>query len=400
MTNIDDYAILGSIKIFTGNLTKFMESQGPLNSAENSGILDTIMESEQAHALADFNPDHLVTELFHELRERDREILNMRYGLSGKSEHTLDAVGKKLGLTRERVRQIEKEALASLKKQQLSNRNKGVMDIVKKAVEDHGGIMAEYALVDHLLVSEKAGSQINSLVFLLEIFEELTHLPESEHYHQAWHVNSFKFHKLDKFHDEIKVILEKKGSPVTFENLHKDFKSTNVFNENIDFYTDKTVENFLKIIKKVKSNPFGEYGLSHWRVISPKDVGDKSYLVLKHYGKPEHYSKITERINKHKFDSRTAYKETVHNELIMDPRFVLVGRGIYALKEWGYKKGVVSDVIKEVLEEAKDPMDRSQIVEEVMKRRMVKRNTILVGLANKKHFAKVGKNKYDLVKKV
>jgi DNA-directed RNA polymerase delta subunit len=117
---------------------------------------------------------------------------------------------------------------------------------------------------------------------------------------------------------------------------------------------------------------------------------------MKHHKKPEHYSQITEMINKAKFDERTAYKETVHNELIKDPRFILIGRGIYALSEWGFKPGVVADVIAEILKEQGQPMAKDKIIEEVLKRRQVKKNTILVGLSNKKVFKKVGKNAYAL----
>jgi len=117
---------------------------------------------------------------------------------------------------------------------------------------------------------------------------------------------------------------------------------------------------------------------------------------MKNHGKPEHYSAITEMINKAHFDDRTAYKETVHNELIKDSRFILIGRGIYALSEWGFKPGVVSDVIVEVLQASGQPMSRDKIIEEVLKRRVVKKNTILVGLSNKKLFKKVGKNLYAL----
>jgi DNA-directed RNA polymerase delta subunit len=128
-----------------------------------------------------------------------------------------------------------------------------------------------------------------------------------------------------------------------------------------------------------------------------KEVGDKAYLVLKQHNKPEHYSEITNLINKAKFDARVAYKETVHNELIKDKRFILVGRGIYALSEWGFKPGVVADVIKEILVEAQKPLPKDKIIEEVLKKRHVKKNTILVGLSNKQYFKKVDKNLYTLV---
>ena len=48
------------------------------------------------------------------LTERDRHVLELRYGLRGEEPHTLEHVGRRLGLTRERVRQIEVESLARL----------------------------------------------------------------------------------------------------------------------------------------------------------------------------------------------------------------------------------------------------------------------------------------------
>src|SRR6185369_7386263 len=174
------------------------------------------------------------------------------------------------------------------------------------------------------------------------------------------------------------------------------FKGTEFYKAHQADLPDQVILNFLDLANEVEKNVFDQWGLSTWKEITPKDVGDKAYLVMKNHGKPEHYSAITEMINKAEFDGRTAYKETVHNELIKDKRFILIGRGIYALSEWGYKPGVVSDVITEVLKESGHPMTKEKIIEEVLKRRMVKKNTILVGLSNKKLFQKVGKNQYDI----
>jgi RNA polymerase primary sigma factor len=48
------------------------------------------------------------------LPERDRRVLELRYGLRGEEPHTLEHIGRRLGITRERVRQIEIESLARL----------------------------------------------------------------------------------------------------------------------------------------------------------------------------------------------------------------------------------------------------------------------------------------------
>jgi RNA polymerase nonessential primary-like sigma factor len=55
------------------------------------------------------------------LPERQREILARRFGLLGYEASTLEEVGKEVSLTRERVRQIQLDALARLKRLALRN---------------------------------------------------------------------------------------------------------------------------------------------------------------------------------------------------------------------------------------------------------------------------------------
>lgn len=361
-----------------------------------AGILDAVIESEQAHALADFTPYQLVMDSLNQLRERERQILSLRYGLTDNNEYTLEAIGKKLNLTRERVRQVEKESIRTIKKGELMNVLNQSMDIVRKTISDHGGIFEQSALVDHLLISNKTPRHVNSLVFLLDLSDHFSRLDENHHYHTAWYLVDFNVDRLHSFREQLINLLTQINAPVELEQLKSHFRNSEHFQRHSQYYTDKVIENLLRVSKAVKANPFGEYGMRDWRVIEPKDVGDKAYLVLKHTKQPLHYTKITELINQHAFDDRTAYKETVHNELIMDERFVLVGRGIYALSEWGYKKGLVADIIKEILSSSIEPVDRNKLVEEVLKQRVVRRNTVLVGLANKQLFRKVGKNKYTL----
>jgi RNA polymerase sigma factor (sigma-70 family) len=49
------------------------------------------------------------------LSENERTVISRRFGLDGKDNMTLDSIGKELGITRERVRQIENAALAKLR---------------------------------------------------------------------------------------------------------------------------------------------------------------------------------------------------------------------------------------------------------------------------------------------
>jgi hypothetical protein len=148
--------------------------------------------------------------------------------------------------------------------------------------------------------------------------------------------------------------------------------------------------------KKVLRTPFGEWGLADWPETSPRGVGDKAYAVLRRHGRPEHFTAITELINQASFDHNRANAQTVHNELIKDRRFVLVGRGLYGLTEWGYIPGTVADVIESLMTEAGYPLTRDEVIEKVMEQRQVKKNTILLGLQNQDRFVRTEEDRYTL----
>ena len=111
---------------------------------------------------------------------------------------------------------------------------------------------------------------------------------------------------------------------------------------------------------------------------------------------PKHFTEIAKLINQSGFSGKKANIQTVHNELIKDKRFVLIGRGIYALKEWGYDKGTVADVISKVLKKAGEPLHRDEIVKRVLKSRQVKETTILLNLQGKPQFKRTAKATYTL----
>lgn len=359
------------------------------------GILDTIISNKQTEAMQQFRATDIVKDILESLKERDKKILSFRYGLLGNEIKTLAAIGQDQSLTRERVRQIEKDVIKTLRK----NSNKinsfaSTKEFILNLVAQHGRIIAEENLLLQLNVRDE--EEKNSIIFLLHLIEELDNFIH-DNYKKNWVLVLFNQDLLHNFVSHSKSIIEKKEKPLPAEEFLEHFRQTEFYQTNQNELSDKTILNFLELTVDIEKNVFGEYGLSSWKEIKPKDVGDKAYLVMKYHKKPEHYSVITEMINKAKFDNKTAYKETVHNELIKDSRFVLIGRGIYALSEWGFKPGVVSDVILGILKTAVNPLSKEKIIEEVLKVRQVKKNTILVSLSNKNLFKKVGKNQYALV---
>lgn len=359
------------------------------------GILDTIISTKQHESMQQFRPSEIVNEILANLKERDKQVLMKRYGLNGNQIKTLAAIGNEQNLTRERVRQIEKDLIKNLKKHGLQKQEFVVTkELLLSVVHEQGKIIAEDTLLQHLGV--KSEEDRNAIIFLMHLIEEVENFLHAS-YKQVWATIMFNRNLLHEFNETSKKILETAGAPLDSAQFIEAFKKTEFYAHNQAELSDKVILNFLDLAHEVEKNVFDQWGLNAWKEITPKDVGDKAYLVMKNHAKPEHYSVITEMINKAKFDNRTAYKETVHNELIKDSRFILIGRGIYALSEWGYKPGVVADVIVEVLKDAKGPLTRDKIIEEVLKRRVVKKNTILVGLSNKKLFKKIGKNLYALV---
>ena len=157
--------------------------------------------------------------------------------------------------------------------------------------------------------------------------------------------------------------------------------------------------NLLAVAKDIKQNVFGHWGLATWSDIKPRGTREKAYLVLKTNGQPLHFREIAKLIDEHGLHhkKRSSHPQTVHNELIKDKRFVLVGRGIYALSEWGYQKGTVKEVIEDILKKAKEPLTREEILQGVLKVRQVKKSTIVINLNT--FFDRVTKNTYSLKKK-
>ena len=109
-----------------------------------------------------------------------------------------------------------------------------------------------------------------------------------------------------------------------------------------------------------------------------------------------HFVDIANKITEYLGDSVKV--NTIHNELIRNQEFILIGRGIYALKEWGFKPGTVLDVIVGVLEKKGEAMSVEDITNKVLKTRNVKRTTIYMNLQNKKVIERVGRNFYQLKK--
>lgn len=338
-----------------------------------------------------FKPKQSVKKLILALHERSRDIITKRYGLGKNSEQmTLDAIGKTYGITRERVRQIENHAIAVIRKSKNYAEEKPVFEEIERLIHTLGGIVVERDLLDH--VSKDASTQ-NQMNFLLVVGHPFSKMKEDEDFKHRWFIDK---ELREKIEGSLKKLYEslKDDELVSEQDMIKKFLGY-VENVSEQYRSEEIAKRWLALSKKVSKNPLGEWGRTKSPNISTKGMRDYAYLVIRKHGSPIHFREVAKAITT--VFKKKAHIATTHNELIKDPRFVLVGRGLYALSEWGYMSGVVKDVIRKLIE--KDgAMTKKDIVEKVMKERYVKENTIVINLQNKKYFKKNKDGKYEIAK--
>ncbi len=337
-----------------------------------------------------FKPKVIVKKLLSSLPDRAREVLIFRYGL-GKDEKrlTLDAIGKKYGITRERVRQIENYGIANVRKSEEYKQEKSVFMEIEELLHSLGGIVVEDDFLGHI---SKDVSLQNHMYFLLVVGEPFKKLKEDDDFRRRLHVNEDLAKKVEE-------ALRKLYSNLNNQDLLPESEMVNKFLQHLEDVSEKyknqeVVRRWLALSKAIGKNALGDWGKSQSANIKTKGVRDYAFLVIRKHGSPIHFRDVAKQITT--MFSKKAHVATTHNELIKDKRFVLVGRGLYALAEWGYVPGVVRDVIKTVLTK-NGPMTKEEIIDKVLKERYVKENTILVNLQNPKYFKRDKDGKYTPV---
>lgn len=336
-----------------------------------------------------FKPKQVVKKLLSSLPARAQDIIIGRFGLRENGEEmTLESIGKKYGITRERVRQIENYAINHIRKSENYKKEQNSFDELKNIIKSMGSIISEEDLLEHLTKDTNTKKFIH---FMLVIGDQFNKIKEDEEFKHRWHIDS-------ELSDKIHIALRKLYEKLKDDEIIPESEMISSFLEHIkdiseDYKKDEILTRWLSISKNIAKNPLGEWGKSKSPNIKTKGVRDYAYLILRKHGSPIHFREVAKLISE--VFKKKAHVATTHNELIKDPRFVLVGRGLYALKEWGYSTGVVRDVIKDIIKK-EGPLTKEQILEKVMKERYVKQNTILVNLQNPKFFKKNKQGQYTL----
>ncbi|MBI2057646.1 MAG: hypothetical protein HYT63_01530 [Candidatus Yanofskybacteria bacterium] len=343
----------------------------------------------------DKNIKKVVAVLVKSLSERNRDIVLRRFGLKTGSRETLESIGQGYGITRERVRQIEDYALKNLRTEAMGSTAsliKPYFDFALNLISDHGGFLSEKDLYRKFSEQEKDNVVNLSLAFLLALNSSFARNYESDDFNTFWSLDDSSLDSAVKLIGSVESALKEKNTLLTKEELYSLYKSK-AKNKPVSLEAFLTA---MAVSKNIDRNIFGQYGLVSWSEVKPRGVRDRAYLVLKRESKPKHFREITSLINTAQFAVKKANVQTVHNELIKDSRFVLVGRGIYGLSEWGYKSGTVKDVLVDILRESKKSLDKNTLVAKVLSSRYVKENTVILNLQDSKIFAKKQDGTYSL----
>ena len=341
-------------------------------------LLEKMIKKERTEELTRLDAVRIVNDLFSKLLDRERDILSRRFGLLSGRRETLEKIGQEHQLTRERVRQIESASIKKIKKlDDLEGQISILKQTVYKLLKDHGGLVRREYLLDMLTVMSleidkelkyesdnyeaKRATYHNHFDFILSrlMDKDLELIAKDDNFYDAYKIKDESVNYLEELADDLlaKVDLLKKTYTTeellellrqldaynkyqekfkeeSESNIFKVFKSK-VFPDKAEIInSNKVLYSFIQAIKNLGQNRFGDWGLSDSQEIKPKTINDKIYLVLKHEKQPLHFTEIAARINEVKFDKKTANAATVHNELILDNRYVLTGRGTYGLTEW------------------------------------------------------------------
>ena len=328
-----------------------------------------------------FKPKQVTKKITANLGDRNKDVIMSRYGLTldGKRK-TLEEIGKKYGITRERVRQIENATFNLIKKSERFVEEQGIFEELKNLIRSLGSLVSEQDLLS--LVSKDKSVQ-NHIHFFLHLGDFFKKHSDDKDFKPRWSID-------DLMAQKIQDSLKKLYSNISDDDLIPENEMIRRFLEEVkdvsdEYCNEEIIKRWLSLSKNISKNPLGEWGKKNSPNIRTRGVKDYAYLVMRKHGSPMHFKEVASAITK-TFGKKT-HSATCHNELIKDPRFILVGRGLYALSEWGYKTGTAREVIRDILKR-EGPLSKEDIIEKVMKERYFKRNTIIVNLVNQKYFKK------------
>lgn len=333
-------------------------------------------------------------EILLKLSDKENSVIKRRVGYEGTEKETLQAIGDSYWITRERVRQIEDTGIKKIGRIVKTTYLIDIQNKAKEVLDFHGGLLVKEKLINALIKELDLDSEIdwNILSLIIQSDFDIKKSKPKLGIQTYFFLPTISSKKINTIHKEVLKVLKKKKDIVDI-NILTELVRINLRNDFEDIsmpFVDSIVEIHDDLVKGEETF----VGLEKWKILNPKTLKDKSIYVLKKEKLPMHFVDIANKITE--FLGDEVKVNTVHNELIRNEEFILVGRGIYVLKEWGFKPGTVLDVMSEIMKKHGEPMTTEEITNKVLKVRNVKKSTIYMNLQNRDHIERVGRNYYKL----
>lgn len=328
------------------------------------------------------------------LSEKEKNVIERRIWLNGEKE-TLQNIGDSFqpNITRERVRQIEDSGIKKIGRVIKATELVKIQEFAKEILDTHWGLLTKEKLVNAIIKWFDLHSNINASILetIVQSDYDIIKSKPKLGTKTYFYLPQISKKSIDAIYKEALSILKKRKDVMEkaslFEMIKINLKNTTLKNIFID--------SVLEVYEDIVSGEETLIGLEKWKILNPKTLKDKAVYILRKEKIPMHFVSIANKITETMGEKVKI--NTVHNELIRNWEFVLVGRGIYALKDWGiYKPGTVLDVIIDIMKKTWEPMTTEDIIAKVLKVRKVKNTTIYMNLQNKKIIQRVWRNYYQL----
>ncbi len=384
---------------------------------EDKYLLDKIANISRNKERDEFSAAETANSLLSLIKPREAQILRLRFGLDGDKPKTLASIGRKLNLTRERVRQLEKQAFRNISRHaQYKKIIAPLKNLVQQILKSHGGLMSIELISRKLIILNKYQNQNNSQVFLYFLLnhqlENIVKVKE-RNFKPSLKLAGVSMDSISQLLFELEKIFVRENKILSLQEIVEKFKASKYYQKFIKNKTgdklngdleilnnftlghigemdksqgiEKILFSYLDASQNFIESPFGQWGLSSWPIMTPRRINGKIYLVMLAVKKPMHFLKITQIINEKWPKTRNIKATTVHNELIADEKFVLVGRGIYGLRDWGYDSRKVEEIVRDILNKNSKMSDK-EIIQKVKEKKIVKDSTIRMAIRKYKKF--------------
>lgn len=339
------------------------------------------------------NLSQIIEELFLVLSSKEKDVIVRRFALTGELRETLEQIGQHFNVTRERIRQIESIALNKLRRTVEGTKFQHVNELAKNVLAKNGGVKLEEALISEVLNLIHSVSNVDGNIIRLALaVDETVEQERTGSFKPFWHSTKLTVADIQTVADKAVGVLDKQKDVPDEARLVNMVRAA-LANSGKNFKAE-TIAAVLELDPRLKKVDEG-WGLMSWRHINPRSLRDKSLIVMREKQKPTHFVEIANAISARGFDKKVVTVQAVHNELIRDDNFVLIGRGLYALREWGYSDGTVADIIEDMLRK-KSPLSKEEIIRGVLKQRQVQKGTISLNLQKIEWFTRIGRALYKL----